>query len=117
KPLNEALANWPNVPIEVGVEQEIMLQHDGESAIYSLQRSVIRETNGALAGFVLVLFDITARKLAERQLERLARTDALTGITNRRSFYEMAEIEWARAQRYSHPLTVVMIDIDNFKQV
>jgi diguanylate cyclase (GGDEF)-like protein/PAS domain S-box-containing protein len=117
KSLNEALTSWPDVPIVVGVEQEIIVQHSGESAIYSLQSSLIRETNGAPVGYVLVLFDITARKTAERQLEHLARMDVLTGVTNRRYFYEMAEIEWARAQRYAHPLTVVMVDIDYFKQV
>jgi diguanylate cyclase (GGDEF)-like protein len=105
------------VPIEVGIEHEVSVQHTGEAAVYSVQRSVIRETNGAMVGYVLVLFDITARKTAERQLERLARTDALTAVTNRRYFYELAGAEWIRAQRYAHPLTILMLDIDHFKQV
>jgi PAS domain S-box-containing protein len=90
KPLDKAFTSWPEVPIEVGIEQEISVQHNREAAVYSVQRSVIRETNGATVGYVLVLFDITARKTAERQLERLARTDALTAVTNRRYFYELA---------------------------
>jgi diguanylate cyclase (GGDEF)-like protein len=48
---------------------------------------------------------------------RLARTDALTGITNWRSFQEMLTIEIQRAQRYPYPITLAYLDIDNFKQV
>ena len=61
--------------------------------------------------------DITDRKFAEMELERLARTDVLTGVTNRRHFFELAEIEYQRFQRYKHPLTVMLLDIDHFKQV
>lgn len=50
-------------------------------------------------------------------LERLATTDSLTGAWNRRRFMELAEKEINRSQRYGHPLTVVMVDIDHFKQV
>jgi len=48
---------------------------------------------------------------------RLARTDALTGITNWRSFQEMLTLEIQRAQRYPYPITLAYLDIDNFKQV
>jgi len=54
---------------------------------------------------------------ASRELERLARTDALTGLANRRRFFELAETELARAGRYGSPLSVLMIDIDHFKDV
>ena len=64
-----------------------------------------------------MLFDITARKHAEQQLAALAQTDPLTGITNRRHFFEQAEAEFARAGRYQRPLAIMMIDIDHFKQI
>jgi diguanylate cyclase (GGDEF)-like protein len=48
---------------------------------------------------------------------RLARTDALTGITNWRSFQEILTAEIQRAQRYPYPITLAYLDIDNFKQV
>jgi len=48
---------------------------------------------------------------------RLARTDALTGITNWRSFQELLTVEIQRAQRYPYPITLAYLDIDNFKQV
>ncbi|WP_017720970.1 GGDEF domain-containing protein [Kamptonema formosum] len=46
---------------------------------------------------------------------KLARTDALTNLSNRRAFFELAGMEIARAKRYRTPLTVAYIDADNFK--
>lgn len=48
---------------------------------------------------------------------RLARTDALTGIANWRSFHETLRTEIERAQRYPYPITLAYLDIDNFKQI
>lgn len=63
-------------------------------------------------------FNTMARKVQQRtgELQKLSLVDALTGIANRRSFDEVLEREWARAGRDGSPLSVVMIDIDFFKQ-
>ncbi len=53
----------------------------------------------------------------EVELRAQAGTDALTGIANRRAFLERADDEVNRALRYGHPLSLLMIDIDHFKQV
>jgi diguanylate cyclase (GGDEF)-like protein len=53
----------------------------------------------------------------ERELAELCRIDYLTGVDNRRSLMECAEIEFLRAQRYGSPLTIVMVDVDHFKRV
>jgi two-component system chemotaxis family response regulator WspR len=60
---------------------------------------------------------VLTRQLAEanRELERLATHDALTGIANRRFFNQILEHEWRRAVRTPHLLSVIMIDIDCFK--
>lgn len=57
-------------------------------------------------------------KLAEQrlQLEQLANLDSLTGVPNRRKFYEMFDHEWRVSVREKTPLSQVMIDIDYFKQ-
>ncbi len=47
----------------------------------------------------------------------LARTDDLTGVANRRQFFELAEMEIRRAGRYGHPFSVAYIDLDKFKEV
>ncbi|SMH59295.1 GGDEF domain-containing protein [Azospirillum agricola] len=53
----------------------------------------------------------------QRDLERLATTDALTGALNRRRFLERGGEEFLRSRRYERPLSVVMLDIDHFKKV
>lgn len=59
------------------------------------------------------------RELEERnrELKRLARTDALTGVLNRGRFEEQFEAMLTRAQRYRRPLTVCLFDLDHFKQI
>ena len=52
---------------------------------------------------------------ANEKLDQLARTDVLTGMNNRRSFFEMGKIILTNAKRHEHSLSVVMLDIDNFK--
>lgn len=54
---------------------------------------------------------------ANRKLDNLAHTDALTGLVNRRQFIATSEIEIARARRGGRPLSVIVCDIDKFKQV
>ena len=71
---------------------------------------------------VINLRSITARKaiedeldIARRRLEELAVKDGLTGLANRRRFDEALEVEFRRAQRDAQPLSLLMIDLDNFK--
>jgi diguanylate cyclase (GGDEF)-like protein/PAS domain S-box-containing protein len=54
---------------------------------------------------------------AQRELERQARTDFLTGLINRRYFVERAEAELLRSRRYAKALSLFMLDIDHFKRV
>ncbi len=59
--------------------------------------------------------EIEARKRAESRLRHLATTDELTNVSNRRHFLELSEPEFIRANRYGHPLSVIMLDADHFK--
>jgi len=61
--------------------------------------------------------DVTERRKLEQELERQARTDFLTGISNRRHFLNLADLELARARRYGRPFSVLMLDLDLFKNV
>ncbi|MEW6263162.1 MAG: diguanylate cyclase [Thermodesulfobacteriota bacterium] len=54
---------------------------------------------------------------SEERYRQLAITDALTQLFNRGHFYDLARQELARAHRYGHHLTVIMLDIDHFKMV
>jgi len=73
---------------------------------------------------VTVCTDITRSKEAElalhvayAELERLAMTDELTGVPNRRHFLAQLESERQRAMRYQHQASLAMLDLDHFKQV
>ncbi|WP_428624058.1 GGDEF domain-containing response regulator [Sedimenticola sp.] len=51
------------------------------------------------------------------QMEEMATTDALTGVANRRHFFQLAERELSRAQRNLSPVALMMIDVDHFKEI
>ncbi len=56
-------------------------------------------------------------EMANLDLERLATTDGLTGVYNHRHFYRRLEQEFSRSERYEEPLSLIMIDVDNFKVI
>ncbi len=64
-----------------------------------------------------VVRDIADRKQMREELTRLATTDPLTGIANRRRFFECLELEWSRGRRHSRPLSILMFDLDHFKKI
>lgn len=68
-------------------------------------------------GFVRTFTDITKRKALEATLTKLSREDPLTGLLNRRTLMESLEEEIKRGLRYEHPLSILMMDLDHFKQI
>lgn len=54
---------------------------------------------------------------ARDRAERLARVDHLTGLCNRRAFYELGESTLRHAQRYGHPAALILLDVDDFKTI
>jgi diguanylate cyclase (GGDEF)-like protein/PAS domain S-box-containing protein len=98
----------------------------------------VLDAQGNIINFIAIKLDITERKLREAELRRtkekleaanlelqiafkherhLASTDALTGVSNRRYLYERAGHEFDIARRYKQPLSVIMFDLDHFKQI
>lgn len=67
--------------------------------------------------FLVVTILISALKNSLQREKLMAKTDYLTEVPNRRFFYEFAETELNRSLRYQHPLSVIYLDIDNFKAV
>lgn len=77
-----------------------------------------------IVGGVLILFfywlvgRIGQRiEIDEKMLHELSRHDGLTGLYNHRTFYSLLEQEIERANRYNHPISLLMLDIDHFKVV
>lgn len=61
--------------------------------------------------------DITERKQLEAGLHRMALTDFLTGLMNRRAFFDKAALEISRAYRYRVPFGLLILDVDYFKSI
>jgi diguanylate cyclase (GGDEF)-like protein/PAS domain S-box-containing protein len=75
----------------------------------------ILDAKGNHLGYRGVTADITKQKKTESELMRLSYFDGLTGIANRRYFEDIAEREWRRALREESPFSLLMGDIDYFK--
>ena len=103
---------------------------DGTMFWNELSISPIYDENGVVTNFIGIQKDVTTRVLIQQQLrdenqsladirvnlEQLAIKDGLTGIYNRRFFDMQLEIQWGIARRNNEPLTLIMIDVDYFKQ-
>ncbi|MDQ1592540.1 MAG: hypothetical protein QOG71_3167 [Pyrinomonadaceae bacterium] len=70
-----------------------------------------------LAAFLFVAYFVSALRRSHDQERELARTDDLTGVINRRSFFEASQQEINRARRHRHPFTVAYMDVDDFKLI
>lgn len=86
---------------------------------YWLDMNIIplKDKNGEVTHFAAIERDVTEQKNYEQELERLSRTDPLTGLLNRRAFNHLSETEFSRFKRSGDIYSVLMIDIDNFKKV
>ncbi len=76
----------------------------------------LNETFRLIVFLVITYALFEMKKLLESQ-KALARTDSLTGIANRRAFFELAQIELQRARRFKHPISILYLDLDNFKNI
>ncbi len=87
---------------EIWLETALRATHDSES--------------GKVNGVVAISRDMTEHKDLEERLATLATKDGLTGLANRRHFDDMLQQEWRRAERDGASVSLVMMDVDNFKK-
>jgi diguanylate cyclase (GGDEF)-like protein/PAS domain S-box-containing protein len=112
---------------ENGTAEYTLLRKDGTRFPGEIKASLLRDAAGTRSGpmgIIAISRDLSERKRLEKQasdlleqVQNLARCDSLTNLYNHRYFYEMAEVEFERSRRYAHPLAVIMLDLDNFKQI
>lgn len=93
-----------------------LLSKDGELIPIQLSASLV-EKDGKEIGSIGFFRDLTERLALERSLKLLSVTDSLTGLYNQRHFHTVLNQEIARSKRYDHPLSLICIDLDNFKSV
>ena len=89
----------------------------GASVWLSTSAQPVFDQGGAYTGYRGVDVDVTEITLARQALEQIALHDTLTGLANRRKFQDRYELERLRQARLGLPLTLVLVDVDHFKQV
>lgn len=94
-----------------------MYRSDGTTMVGETQVIPHLDENGTIVEIIGVTRDVSERKAFESELRRLAVTDALTGVWNRRHGEELFGAELAQARQTSRPLTLLMLDIDHFKAI
>ena len=94
-----------------------MRKKDGTAAWMEINARLVRNpATGEGQEVVLIMRDITERKLLEERLSGLALTDGLTGLWNRRAFDEALEREWKRTTREGSQISLLLLDLDHFKE-
>jgi diguanylate cyclase (GGDEF)-like protein/PAS domain S-box-containing protein len=81
------------------------------------RRLVVRNSQGDAKCLIAVIEDVTERKKAEQRIAFLAHHDALTGLANRVALVQKIDEAAARQRRRDEPFTVLLLDLDRFKQV
>jgi diguanylate cyclase (GGDEF)-like protein/PAS domain S-box-containing protein len=97
--------------------ESAILTRSGERRLFSWNNTLLRDAGGNVFGQASLGEDITDRRRAEQELERLAYHDPLTGLPNRILFQEHLEVALARAQRGGRGVAVLYVDLDDFKLV
>jgi len=93
------------------------LNAKGHAIWVRISASLVRRADGQPDYFVTQVEDISNQKRMEQQLRDLADNDGLTGLRNRRFFEESLMVQIGRCQRYGENATLLVIDLDGFKQV
>ena len=84
---------------------------------FEISYSAVFSDDGEHLGTLAVSRDVTERTAFEKQLSKLATEDHLTGVCNRRRFFEKLEKEVARAKRQGRPLVLALFDVNDFKRI
>ena len=109
------LRNAENLPVELvnvcGVKDNVAFTM-GDLRHYEARISKVLAKHRNILGYIILVTDITESVILTKKLEEIAYTDALTGIFNRRSFLQQAELRFAEENAY-----ILLLDLDFFKKV
>jgi diguanylate cyclase (GGDEF)-like protein/PAS domain S-box-containing protein len=106
----------------IGPQEYELIRKGGQKIPFEINGQTLLNEDGTPYGFVRVCRNISERKLAEaalqeseRKYRELSIIDALTHLFNSRHFYNQMEREMERSSRYKQPLTLLLLDLDQFK--
>lgn len=121
----ERVVNFCVAQSQAGTDHEADYRALRKEGGYVWIRDVVHvvRKDGEVESLVGFMFDISERKKTEekllqlqKELEDLSFKDGLTGVANRRMFDSIMEVEWTNARRNRQPLSLILLDIDFFKQ-
>ncbi|WKZ41328.1 MAG: diguanylate cyclase [Anaerolineales bacterium] len=119
--VDKVLSHWRRVDrdsLSMANTSVVFELRKGETIAYVEMRATpIMDYKDRKVGRLVVLHDITRLKNTQNELKLLATRDSLTGVINRGHFMELAEREILRAKRYKRKLSLIMMDLDYFKNV
>jgi diguanylate cyclase (GGDEF)-like protein/PAS domain S-box-containing protein len=117
----QVLRPWPDLVQLCCQEmiQKIEFTRDNgqEKYTFDVRRTPLTGWRGVHVGHLLIFHDITELKRVEADLLLLSLTDHLTGLANRRKLLEIMQAEISQAVRYQLPLSAIMLDLDNLKDI
>ena len=119
KPITDLIANAEDytgifIPLET---LPFIVESEAGPQYFEIRRTTINTNSGNKIGTTWFLKNITEQHQMMHQLKKYAEKDALTNIWNSRKWLELAESELVRCRRYQHPFSLMLIDLDHFKNV
>lgn len=119
--IENIFAGWPTMVGLLRAREphpvELVIKRDQKQFYYQASVAPVKDAQGNSLGSMLMLHDISDRKLMEEELRRLSVTDPLTELSNRRKFFTALDAEFARARRYHCEYCLIMLDLDSYKAI
>jgi diguanylate cyclase (GGDEF)-like protein len=120
-PISKIIPQWKGILERILSGQdhtaEYMQEDECGKRYFDIRVTDLFDQGKRYIGRVVILHNITERVRLLEEVSQLAAMDPLTQCYNRRYFFEIAEKEWQQAKRYHSPLSLAILDIDQFKKV
>ena len=111
--------NLWSIILQGNVFRGVILNKKKNGDIYYEKKTItpLKDDFNNIIGFVSTGKDVTSETMMHLEIEKIASTDKLTGVYNRHKFEELFILEAERSRRFDSPLSLILIDIDYFKDV
>ena len=106
-----------NLDAEYPENQDVQIRYQDESHVFELSIIPLISKLRRPIGKILILHEVTEQRELTEQLRALATLDGLTGVYNHRHLMALCQKELDRARRHGRPVTLLLADLDYFKQI